>query len=121
MGILNVQRFKFTKPKTLILIEFYCENSFCTDFQAYTGLFDQVEKINTLDIVYSTNKFMKYEYIDHELNITEYDKNCVVLYGINNYIQKYDIYTGKNAEKRIEFYKNLNLFSKNNKNAYHSS
>jgi hypothetical protein len=107
----GVAYFNFTKRETPIVIEFYSENSFCTDFIAYVGSFDQVEKIKNIDIVHSTKNFIKYKHIDHQLKITEYDKKCVPLYSTSLYLRNYDIYTGEKAEKRIEFYKNLNLLS----------
>lgn len=104
----GVAFFKYTKKRTPIVIEFYSDNSFCTDFIAYAGTFDQIESIKHIDIVYSINNYTKYKHIDHKLTILQYDKKCMPLYSNNFYIKKYDIYTGKKALERIEFYKKMN-------------
>ena len=100
--------FKYTEKGTPILIEFYSDNSFCTDFIAYAGTFEQIETISTIDIVHSMHNYIKYRYIDHKMSISQYDKKCVPLYCASFTLKKFDIYTGENAQKRIEFYKNLN-------------
>ena len=57
----GVAYFKYTKVQTPILIEFNSDNSFCTDFVAYYGLFDSVETITSIDIVHSTGNYIKYK------------------------------------------------------------
>ena len=111
---LGVAFFKFTKKNTPFLIEFYSENSFCTEFISYYGTFCQAETIKNIDIVHSMKNYVKYKYLNNKLSIEKCPRKCISLTTNHYYIKIYDIYTGKNALDRLETYKNLNLVSQDN-------